>query len=141
MISKTISYTDFNGVERTEKFYFHLSEAELTELNVSYPGGLSSYINRISETDDQAEIVAIFKKIVSMSYGIKSDDGRRFQKSEEITRDFLETNAYSELFMELASNADAAIEFINGLVPADLAERSKKMMEKQSQEALPSVSE
>lgn len=141
MISKNISYTDFNGVERTEKFYFHLSEAELTELNVSYPGGLSSYINRISETDDQAEIVAIFKKIVSMSYGIKSDDGRRFQKSEEITRDFLETNAYSELFMELASNADAAIEFINGLVPADLAERSKKMMEKQSQEALPSVSE
>lgn len=137
MISKTITYEDFNGVQRTEKFYFHLTEAELMELQTSHSGGFSAYVQRLTETEDQAEIVALFKKIIAMSYGIKSDDGRRFQKSEEITKEFMETNAYSELFMELASNAEAAVEFVNGVVPAKLSEN----VAKSNQESLAPASE
>ena len=121
MIAKTITYTDFNDVERTETFYFHLTEPELAEMEVK-AHGLADYFKRITESKNTEDIMSAFKELLRMSYGVKSDDGRRFIKSEELTQDFISTNAYNELFMELATNEDAAIAFCNGIIPAKLRE-------------------
>lgn len=126
MLKKTISYEDYNGNNVTESFYFHLSKPELIELEVDYDGGLATAINRIVETDNNKELIAIFKRIISLAYGIKSDDGKRFMKSDDIRDDFLSSAAYSELFMELATEADAAAEFIKGLLPSDMAAEADK---------------
>ena len=120
MLKKTITYQDYDGLSRTETFYFNLSEAELTELELSHPGGFGDYVQRIIEAKDQAEIIKLFKKIIQLSYGVKSEDGRRFMKSEEISREFMETEAYNKLFMELATNDVAGAEFVNGVMPASL---------------------
>lgn len=117
MIKKTITYTDYKGNERTEDFWFNLTKAELMEMELSSEGGLSEYIDRIIKSQNTSEIVAIFKKLILKSYGEKSEDGRRFMKGEEISRAFSETEAYSELFMELASDADKASAFVNGIIP------------------------
>ena len=121
MIAKTITYTDFNDVERTETFYFHLTEPELAEMEVK-SHGLAEYFKRITESKNTEEVMSAFKELLRMSYGVKSDDGRKFVKSEELTQDFISTNAYNELFMELATNEDAAIAFCNGIIPAKLRE-------------------
>lgn len=119
MIKKTISYIDYNGVERTEDFYFNLSKAELVEMELTTTGGLVEKIEKITKTKNQPEIVKIFKELVLKAYGEKSDDGRRFVKSEEIATAFSQTEAYSNLFMELATDDKAAAEFIKGIVPED----------------------
>lgn len=119
MLKKNITYEDFNGKTRSEDFYFNLSEAELAELQMSTAGGLGEFIKRIVNEDDGAEIIGLFKQLVQMSIGKKSDDGRRFMKSPEIVRDFMETNAYTVLFMELATDADKATAFMNGIVPQE----------------------
>lgn len=120
MLKKTMTYTDYNGTQRTEDFYFNLSKAELAELNASTEGGLEEYIKRIVAEQNFKEIVSMFKKLITLSYGEKSLDGKRFIKSDEITAAFVQTEAYSDLFMELASDAQAASDFVNGIVPADL---------------------
>lgn len=120
MVKKTINYVDYNGTDRTEDFYFNLSKAEIAEMELSTTGGLSEKIKRIVESKDQAEIVKEFKTIIAKSYGIKSEDGKRFIKSKEITEEFMQTEAYSELFMELATNVDAASSFIQGIIPKNL---------------------
>lgn len=120
MIKKTINYVDYDGNDRTEDFYFNLSKAEIAEMELSTTGGLSEKIKRIVESKDQAEIVKEFKTIIAKSYGIKSEDGKRFIKSKEITEEFMQTEAYSELFMELATNVDAASSFIQGIIPKNL---------------------
>lgn len=125
MIAKTITYKDFNGIERTEKFYFHLSESELTEMEIR-KHGFSEYIQKIVDSQNQQLIVDTFKELIQMSYGVKSDDGRKFEKSKELFDDFAATNAYDRLFMELATNADAASEFCTGIIPSDLIESSKQ---------------
>lgn len=125
MIAKTITYKDFNDVERTETFYFHLSETELAEMEVS-KHGLSEYFKRITDSKDTEEIMRAFKELLCMSYGVKSEDGRKFVKSEELTQDFVSTNAYNELFMELAGNEEAAIAFCNGIIPARIRESGDK---------------
>lgn len=117
MLKKTIKYTDYNGVEREEEFYFNLSKAELVELDLRQAGGFEAYVKRLTKTEDRDEIVDLFKKIVGMAYGEKSDDGRRFIKSKELTEAFEQTEAYSELFMELISSEEAAAQFINGVIP------------------------
>lgn len=122
MIKKTIKYVDYNGNEREEDFYFNLSKAELVEMRFSKQGGLEEYIKKIIDANDQNELIQLFKDLVLKAYGKKSDDGRRFIKSEEIREDFVQTEAYSNLFMDLATNADAASEFVNGIVPKDLSE-------------------
>ena len=124
MLKKTITYTDFNGVERTEDFYFNLTEAELTEMELSMNGGLSDYIQKIISAQDAPSIINIFKDLLLKSYGEKSLDGRRFIKNQEIRDAFEQTQAYSQLFMELASDDQKAAEFINGIVPAKAAEQS-----------------
>lgn len=117
MLKKTVKYIDFNGNEREENFYFHLSEAELAEMELSETGGLSAAIQKIVAAKDQAAIIKIFKDVVLKAYGEKSADGRNFNKSAEITNSFVTCPAYSIIFMELATNDEAAAEFINNVIP------------------------
>ena len=116
MLKKTITYLDCNEEERTEDFYFHLSDAEIAEMMLSQEGGLEQYIRRLMSTQNVPEIMDIFKKIVLKSYGRPSLDDRRFEKSKTMTEEFTQTEAYSQLFMSLAFDAKAAGEFINGIV-------------------------
>lgn len=118
MLKKTITFKDFNGNERTEDFYFNLTEAEVTEMELSVEGGLVEMINRIVAAQDGKQIIATLKDFILRSYGEKSPDGRRFVKSQEIRDKFEQTNAYSKLFMELATDANAASAFVNAVVPA-----------------------
>ena len=118
MLKKTFTYTDYNGVERTEDHYFNLSKAELMEMELSTTGGLAEMINKIVAAQDAPAIVKVFKDLVLKAYGQKSADGRRFIKSKELSDEFAQTEAYSQLFMELATDADAAAKFVNGIVPA-----------------------
>lgn len=117
MLKKTITYTDYNGTERTEDFYFNLSKAEIMEMEMGTTGGMAEMIQKIVSTQDAPAIIKIFKDLVLKAYGEKSPDGKRFMKSEEISMAFSQTEAYSNLFMELATNADAAAKFVNGIVP------------------------
>ena len=117
MIKKTITYTDYNGRERTEDFYFNLTEAEISEMEYGVTGGLSGMLTKIINADDMPRIIEVFKNLILKSYGEKSDDGKRFIKSEELSTAFSQTEAYSKLFMELGNNDEAASEFINGIMP------------------------
>ena len=117
MIKKTITYTDYNGTERTEDHYFNLTEAELMEMEMSTTGGLAEMIQRIVAAQDTPAIIKIFKELVLKAYGQKSPDGRRFIKNDDLREEFSQTEAYSKLFMELATNADAAAKFVNGIMP------------------------
>ena len=119
MIKKTITYTDYNDNERTEDFYFNLNQAEVMELELSTSGGLANMITNIINAQDAPAIIKIFKELLLKAYGKKSPDGRRFEKSEALSNEFSQTEAYSKLFMELATDADKAAEFVNGIVPAN----------------------
>ena len=109
MLKKVITYTDYNGNERTESFYFNLTKAELTEMELTTEGGLAEMIQNIIDAQDTPAIIKIFKDLVLKSYGEKSADGRRFIKSDELKEGFAQTEAYSNLFMELATDSDAEI--------------------------------
>lgn len=121
MIKKTIKYTDYNGVERTEDYYFNLNKAEVVEMEVSVEGGYSNLINRITKSDDIREIVNVLKTIILKSYGKKSIDGKRFIKVDDngkpLYRQFEDTEAFVELYMELAGDANKAAEFVNAVIP------------------------
>lgn len=123
MLEKAITYTNFRGKKVTETFCFHLNKGEIAELELSRKGGLSEFLKDLVRSDDGGAILAAFKEIIAMSVGRESEDGRRFVKSQEIIDDFVQSGAYSEFLMELASDPDAASEFIKGIVPADLAEK------------------
>lgn len=124
MLSKKIKYTDYNGVEREETFLFNLSKAELMEMELGTAGGLADMIKNIVAAQDTPSIVKIFKKLVLQAYGEKSPDGKRFLKVDEkgnpLSVGFSQTEAYSNLFMELATDADAAAKFVRGIVPGDI---------------------
>lgn len=120
MVKKTVEYVDYNGVERKEDHYFNFNKAEVLEMEMSTEGGLAEKIQKIIDSKDQVEIIKLFKDLVLKSYGVKSDDGKRIIKSAEITKAFTETEAYSEIFMELATNADAAAAFVKGIIPANM---------------------
>ena len=123
MIKKTITYVDYNGVERKETHYFDLSEAEVLEMEMTTPGGMAEMLQGAVDAKDQPALVKIFKDIISKSYGRKSPDGRLFEKSEAISREFMHTKAYSKLYMELVLDDQAASEFIKGIMPDGLAEK------------------
>lgn len=135
MLVKNITYPDFNGDERNEDFYFNLNDAELTEMSLSINGGLDAYIKRIIDAKDTKELIKLFKDLILKSYGVKSLDGKRFIKSAELTEEFTQTNAYSILFMELATDSKAAANFVNGIIPSDLEEKVKKFQEEESKKA------
>lgn len=128
MIKKTITYTDYNGIERTENFYFNLSEAEVLEMEMSTEGGMAESIQKVVDAKDAPTIIRVFKDLVLKAYGVKSDDGRRFMKTKpdgsRYADDFKETEAYSQIFMELATDSDAAAKFVNGIVPTKLAQKA-----------------
>ncbi len=121
MLKKTITYTDYNGVERTEDFYFNLTKAELMEMEMGTAGGFAEMIERIIAAQDTPTIIEVFKSMILKAYGVKSPDGKRFVKSEEVVNAFAQTEAYSELFMELATDSKAAAEFVNGIMPKEAA--------------------
>lgn len=119
MIRKTITYTDYNGTERTENFYFNLNQAEIMEMELSTTGGLAETIQRVIDAQDSPSIIRIFKDLILKAYGEKSPDGKHFFKSEKLSTEFSQTEAYSKLFMELATDANAAAKFVNGIVPGN----------------------
>ena len=123
MIKETITYTDYNGTERKEDFYFNLTKAEIMEMEMSTKGGLAEMIQRIVAAQDQPAIIKIFKDLIIKSYGVKSADGKRFIKNDEVVEEFIQTEAFSQMFMKLATDADAAAKFVNGIVPADMAKQ------------------
>ena len=119
MYKRNITYTDYNGNERTETAYFNLSEAELTDWNFSKGGGLAERLQRIMDSKNAPEIMSTFKQVLKKSYGVKSDDGRQLIKSKKLFKEFSQTEAYNQLFMELCTNAEAAATFINNVIPSD----------------------
>ena len=131
MLNKLINYVDYVGRERSENFYFYLSKAELMEMELSSVGGMQNLIQLIIEKQDIPKIMEAFKTIILKAYGEKSPDGRRFIKSKELSEAFSQTEAYSNLYMELVTNAEAAAMFINGIVPEDVAEYAAKRREEE----------
>jgi len=117
MLKKTITYTDYNGMERKEDFYFNISKAELMELELGTSGGIHQKIERLQQTLEGPEIMKLFKELITMSICEKSPDGKRLLKSKEISDNFLQTEAYSELFMELMSDPEKATAFMKAVLP------------------------
>lgn len=117
MLKKTITYTDYDGRERTEDFYFNLSKAELMDMEMGISGGMTQMINKIVAAQDNASLYRLFTDIIKKAYGEKSPDGRRFIKSVEISESFTQTEAYSALLDEFINNTDTVTSFINGLIP------------------------
>lgn len=132
MLKKPIKYVDYNGTERDENFWFNLSKAELMDMDLMTPGGFNGTVMKIIAAQDTPSLVTLFKDIIFKAYGEKSADGKRFIKSKELSTAFSQTEAYSNLYMELVTNTEAAIEFINGIVPKDLAEEAAKQQATES---------
>lgn len=126
MYKKVIKYTDYNGVEREEPFYFNLNKAELVKWEGSTLGGMRAMYDKIIAAQDKEALISLFETIIQRAYGEKSPDGKRFMKSPEILANFTSTEAYSNLFMELASNDESASAFMEGIMPADLLAEAKK---------------
>lgn len=120
MLKKIITYTDYNGVERTEPFYFNLSKAELMEMELGVTGGMTEMLDKIIAAKDAPSLMKTFKEMIMKAYGIKSDDGKRLIKSEELSIAFTQTEAYSVLFMELITDDKAAADFVNGIIPNEI---------------------
>lgn len=127
MYAKKMKYTDFNGNEREETFYFHLTEADLTKWNFEKPGGLEAHLNRIMEEQDPNKLIVLFDELISRSYGVKDLDGRGFVKTPEELAKFKSTQAYSDLYIQLATDANAAAEFVRKVIPKGLAQKLAAM--------------
>ena len=126
MLKREIKFEDFNGNQTSDIFYFNISKSELIELEVEYESGFGEMLQRIVETKNNQELIKQFKHIILMAYGQKSDDGKRFIKSDLMAQEFSQTAAYNELFMELATDDNAAVEFLTGVLPKDIAVEVKK---------------
>lgn len=126
MLKREIKYTTFDDDEVTDVFYFHISKPELIEMELEMQGGLSVAIQRIIEEKDNKKLIELFKRVVLDAYGEKSPDGKRFIKSEELSKEFSQTAAYESLYMELATDDGAAAKFIEGILPKDLAKNLKE---------------
>ena len=135
MLKKLIKYVDYDGRERSENFYFYMSKAELMEMELGTVGGMQNLIQLIIDKQDIPKIMEAFKMLILKAYGEKSADGRRFIKSAELSEAFSQTEAYSNLYMELISDANAAAAFINGIVPEDVAMAAAKNREEKEEAA------
>lgn len=127
MLKKTITYTDYNDVDHTEDFYFNLSKAELVMMETSVAGGMRQRLEKIVQTQDNVAIMEVFKDLIHRSYGEKSADGKRFVKSDELSTAFEQSEAYSELIMEIMSDSEKAAQFINGILPQGLIDQAKSI--------------
>ena len=134
MLKRDITYEDFNGETVTEIFYFNLTKTELFELQFGYEGGLDALLEKIIETKDMHGLIELFKKIIKASYGVRSEDGKRFIKTDQVFEEFTQTAAYDALFMKLSTDDDWAADFVQGIVPKDLAEEVKKEIERRMEE-------
>ena len=141
MLKKTIKYKDFNGEEVEEDYYFHLTKAELVELEMSHEGGLAESLKKIVASEDGKQIIAEFKNIILNAYGQRSENGRFFKKTQELQDEFASSEAYSALFMELVTDADAASEFVVGIIPEGLAEEAGVITQKKNKPELAAVPE
>lgn len=128
MLKRTIKYTDFDGNETEEVFYFNLTVSELIEMHFEESGGLDGLVNRIIEAKDYNQLVQLFKKIVLASYGVRSEDGKRFVKTEQLRTEFMQTAAYDALFFQLATDANAGATFVNGVMPPDLMKKAQEQI-------------
>lgn len=137
MLKKTIKYVDYNGLEREEDFYFNLSKAELAQMELGTSGGYTEYLKRIAAAKDVPALTKLFKELIMKAYGVKSEDGRRFIKNDEVREAFEQTEAFSILYMEFITDDVKAAEFLNGILPADIAERA---VEEQAEKALANAS-
>lgn len=124
MFTKTITYIDYDGNKRTEDFLFNLSKAEIIRMEFSETGGMEKMINKIIAEQDNKKLMNLFENIILKAYGEKSADGKRFIKSDELSTNFKQTEAYSELLVELLTNEAAATEFINKIIPAVSGEQA-----------------
>lgn len=140
MLKKTITYTDYDGVQRTEDFYFNLSKAEITEMELSMEGGMRAYIQKIIAAKSQLALVTLFKEIVMKSYGKKSPDGRLFMKNDAIRAEFEAHPAYSMIYMDLVTDEAKASAFVNGIMPADMANQNPAMEMAATASAAPALS-
>lgn len=140
MLKKTITYTDYDGVQRTEDFYFNLSKAEITEMELSMEGGMRAYIQKIIAAKSQLALVTLFKEIVMKSYGKKSPDGRLFMKNDAIRAEFEAHPAYSMIYMDLVTDEAKASAFVNGIMPADMANQNPAMEMAATANAAPALS-
>lgn len=127
-----IKFTDYNGVERKESHYFNLSKGELVDMEATTPGGYGAYVQSIIDTQDGPKLWKIFRELIMKSYGVKSPDGRRFIKNQEVLNDFIETEAFSELIIKFVSDAAAASAFVNGIIPSDLAKQLETVQKSQT---------
>ena len=123
MLKKTVTYTDYNGVERTEAFYFHYNEAEILDMEMSTEGGFAERIQKIIDAKDQVSLMQVIKKFVIDAYGVKSEDGKRFIKNDAVRTEFLESPAYSQIWMELVMDDEIAADFINNVIPSGIKEK------------------
>ena len=126
MIKETIEFVDYNGLKRKEDHYFNLSKAELLKMEMSTKGGYGDMVQSLIDAQDMPAVYAIFEELVLKAYGVKSADGREFIKNDEVRNKFVQSQAYSELIMKLAMDANAAGKFVNGLMPADLVAQLQK---------------
>jgi hypothetical protein len=124
MLKKDITYTNLDGDEVTETFYFHLSKVEIIEMEVAHPGGLANYLTQIGQAEDGAKLMAAFREFISKTVGRRSEDGSKFIKNEDITEAFMSSDAYSELVFQFFTDTNAAIEFVNAVVPRNLQEQA-----------------
>jgi len=126
LLKKTITYTNFDGNEVTETHYFHLSKADLIKMEVSRKGGLQAYLEEVVRSQDGKQIIETFEMLIRESYGMRTEDGRFFKNPADANA-FMSGEAYSELFMSLVTNADAAAEFVNGIIPSGLEQEAAKI--------------
>lgn len=126
MLKKTISYFDFDNQETSETFYFNLSQAELLELELTTEGGYGEYLQKLAEEASlrPGDLIKELKFLIKKAYGERSEDGKRFVKSEKLSEDFGFTNAYAALFFELSTNVDSTVEFVNGIMPGEVAKEA-----------------
>lgn len=140
MLKKTITYTDYNDVKRTEEHFFNLSKAEILEMQMTTTGGFTEHIQKIVDAKDTPSLFRLFKELIFKAYGKKSEDGRRFIKSEELSIEFSQTEAYTQLYMELATDDVAGAEFVNSIIPSDM-KLSDKELEKYKNQHIETTAE
>lgn len=135
MYKKKITYTDYNGDEQTETFYFNLNEAELIDMAIGEDQDFGAKLRSISNESDPKKLIPLFKDIVEKTYGVKSDDGRRFVKSAEAFEEFSQTEAYAVLISQLTFDANAAIDFVNGIMPHKFLDKINEKVESGKQKS------
>lgn len=136
MLKKTITYTDYDGMERTEDFWFNLSKTELTKLDAELPGGVLGVLRKIIDKKDRKALVDFIETLILRSYGEKTLDGKRFVKTPDMVEEFMQTPAYDELFMSILSDTDSQTSFINGVIPQSMAKEIEQTDKKQVENAL-----